>query len=237
MNEIHHHTVFPLMAQFMAPKRVACLGDSVTAGFWQDSNDLWPARLQYVLGEAYRVTTFARAGTCAQTTADNVFAHAEESANAKAATSEIIILCLGTNDAKDANWTTDEAFTLALSKVAHEHRGAQRTLLCTPPPAHLPPAGAFGIREDVINNRLELLVTTVASQVTGIELVSVHDHFRTFSRGSSDFVDGVHPNQYGQALIARAVAAAVLNDPSVATLPLQSFVESGADLSTNSATP
>ena len=46
---------------------IGALGDSVTAGFWQDPDILWPARLQQAVGEAsYRVVALARAATTCQ---------------------------------------------------------------------------------------------------------------------------------------------------------------------------
>ena len=80
-----------------AATAVACLGDSITAGFWQQPADLWPAKLQAILGDAYVVTSLGKAGHTAQREGDQPYWATEEWTRAKELTADIVILMLGTN--------------------------------------------------------------------------------------------------------------------------------------------
>ena len=48
---------------YTAPIRVACIGDSITAGFGAGRGNAWPAQLQKVLGALWEVRNFGVSGT------------------------------------------------------------------------------------------------------------------------------------------------------------------------------
>ena len=202
---------------------VNCLGDSITAGYWQEASIMWPARMQAALGSTFNVTAFAKAGTCAMKGSDAPFWDTQEAEEAKANPAAITLIMLGTNDAKEGNWKSDEAFVSELTALINEHKGTQRTIVMTPPPAH--GEGISGL--SVINGSLHKLVRKAVQNVEECELCDVRGAFSSASRGPTDFLDGVHPNEYGQALIARAAAAVITNNPRVAARPIPSFMIGG----------
>ena len=81
----------------LAATTIACLGDSITSGFWQQPHDLWPAKLQALLGDAYDVHNLGKAGHTAQREGDQPFWATEEWARAKELAADVVILMLGTN--------------------------------------------------------------------------------------------------------------------------------------------
>ena len=89
------------------PIVVACLGDSITAGFWQHPEDLWPAQVQASLGSAWQIINLAQAGKTAQRAGDQPYWDTQEWVRAQALQAEIVVLMLGTNDAKTHNWDED----------------------------------------------------------------------------------------------------------------------------------
>ena len=79
------------------PTVVACLGDSITAGFWQRTEDLWPSRLQEALGDEWRIVNLGKAGHTAQREGDQPYWATKEWARAKEMDADVVILMLGTN--------------------------------------------------------------------------------------------------------------------------------------------
>ena len=59
----------------------------------------------------------------------------------KAFLPDAVVILLGTNDSKDANWISDEAFRQQYRELINEYRALPkkpRILLCTPPFAFAP---------------------------------------------------------------------------------------------------
>ena len=100
------------------PLRIACIGDSLTRG--DGSHEAWhrgrppknlagrgnyPAILASLLGaEHFRVENFGHGGTTACNSSDAPYARTREFRRAIRFRPHLVILMLGTNDAKDGNW-------------------------------------------------------------------------------------------------------------------------------------
>ena len=98
-----------------AVTRVACLGDSLTRGdgaherrpprekrFTQRGN--YPARLQDLLGPGYVVRNFGHGGASACNESDVPYAATRAYATARRWRADVVVLMLGTNDAKTMHW-------------------------------------------------------------------------------------------------------------------------------------
>ena len=81
----------------LAATTIVCLDDSITLGFWQQPHDLWPAKLQALLGEGYDVRNLGKAGYTAQREGDQPFWATDEWARAKELAADVVILMLGTS--------------------------------------------------------------------------------------------------------------------------------------------
>ena len=93
--------------------KVACVGDSITYGHGSTNPevDSYPAHLQELLGLRYEVRNFGVSGkTMNDTRGWDSYVSTNEYAASKEYQPDIVILMLGTNDAKDDNWESEKRY-------------------------------------------------------------------------------------------------------------------------------
>ncbi|KAL1508216.1 hypothetical protein AB1Y20_004333 [Prymnesium parvum] len=188
---------------------VACVGDSITAGFWQPPEDLWPSKLQASLGQQFIVHNLGKAGHTAQREGDQSYWATEEWRRAKELQADMNIVMLGTNDAKSFNWD-EQRYERDMRSLLAELRARPsqppQMLLMTPPPVYQD--GQFDIRAEVVNHKLSELIPKLAVS-EGCAHVDLNKAFRQ-GGSASFFSDGVHPTAQGHTLIAEVVHRHVL---------------------------
>ena len=84
--------------------KVACVGDSITAGYLSSCGLNYPGQLQSLLGDGYAVSNFGVGGTTLLRNADHPWRNTSAYTSALASGADIVVIMLGTNDAKRANW-------------------------------------------------------------------------------------------------------------------------------------
>ena len=213
--------------------RVACVGDSITFGFAASDRcgTSYPAQMQSLLGPAYSVRNFGSSGRTMLKQGDTpywcdlVYTEALESA------ADLVVLMLGTNDARPSNWPEHHAqFALDYADMI---ASLKRSLPCAvillmiPPPLYV--YSPHAINQTVINSQMPMLIHTLAA---GTHLVPPIDLNQLFQRhcpvsiGSTvdcEWIsDRIHPTDLGYAAIAAAVAHAV----KASAVPLPSPCES-----------
>jgi lysophospholipase L1-like esterase len=94
-----------------APRRIACVGDSLTSGFQMEhpERDAYPAQLARRLGAAADVRAFAVPGRTALKGAALSLWKESVFTNALAWQPEVVILCLGANDSFPPIWKQEGA--------------------------------------------------------------------------------------------------------------------------------
>lgn len=192
----------------VAQTRVACVGDSITEGYGlAPTNDTYPAQLQAALGSDYDVRNFGVSGTTARKQGDKPYWNQAAYTQSTTFDPNVVLLMLGTNDAKPQNWDATAFRTDYTALIAQYHALGARVLIATPPRVF--GAGAFDISPTTVADVLAPLVRELAPQVDA-ELVDI---FVVTQDHSEWFPDTVHPNREGAAALAGAFAAAVQNAP------------------------
>ena len=186
--------------------KIACVGDSITFGYGlgNPSSESYPAQLAQRLGSAHTVQNFGVSGATLLKNGDKPYW--DETAYASSGTfdPDVVVVMLGTNDAKPQNWAKEAEFAPNYAELIQHYRALGALVyVATPPPVY--PPGAFDIPPDVVENEVVPLVHTIATDA-GAPLVDV---FTALSGKASDFPDTVHPNATGAGLIADAVKAAL----------------------------
>jgi lysophospholipase L1-like esterase len=95
-----------------AAVKVACAGDSITfgAGIERRAENSYPAVLQGLLGPGFEVRNFGRNGATAQRKGDLPYWDQDEFGMLSVFGPDLVILMLGTNDAKPQNWESADRF-------------------------------------------------------------------------------------------------------------------------------
>ena len=102
----------PATAQVRTPTHVACVGDSITAGYMASSaNASYPSDLQRLFGNGVQVKNFGHSGATLLSSGDTPYVQQSEYTAATTFVSGAgstavvdVVLMLGTNDSKSQNW-------------------------------------------------------------------------------------------------------------------------------------
>lgn len=211
------------------PVKIACLGDSLTAGKLalgsRRSNESYPSQLQLLLGSGYKVTNYGLEGV-------GVLKHGHmpiwdySVAAATASEPDIVVIMLGTNDAVNtgSSWPAQD-FTsdfLRLIRVFQNLSSQPDVLLVQPPPCYQD--GVYGGHNQTIINKLLPSMLPQIARSSG--LPSPIDIFGRFMARCPQLVlstcdlmggvfhnDALHPNDEGYRLIAMTVATTILGSP------------------------
>ena len=107
-----------------AKRHIACVGDSVTYGCTLPLFFLrrYPAVLQKLLGPDAQVAAFAVNDRTLQSTGNKPYRKEKAFSQSKAFLPDTVVILLGTNDSKDANWISGEAFRQQYRELIDEYR-------------------------------------------------------------------------------------------------------------------
>ncbi|MHC4250786.1 MAG: GDSL-type esterase/lipase family protein [Planctomycetota bacterium] len=191
------------------PIRVACVGDSITAGVGARNRrtQTYPAQLGDILGDGYKVVNFGVSGIMMTS-----YKRHRNFQKVKDFQPNLTIIKLGTNDTKRRRFRDpkdkarfDASYTAAALEMIKTFRGLQskpKVYICYPVPVF---KSMGAINERSIVEDIVPLVTAV-SKKTGTPIIDLYKALK----GKGQMVpDGVHPNEHGYKVIAETVARAL----------------------------
>ena len=190
-----------------APKRIACVGDSITYGaaIKDRVKNCYPAQLGRMLGEKFEVRNFGVNGATLLKKGDKPYWKLKAYANARDFQPEVVVIKLGTNDSKPNNWKHKEEYVadyVALIESFRKLASKPVVWLCYPVPAY---PGRWGITDKVMKEEVMPRLDEVAKK-SGCKVI---DLYSALSDKKEMFPDLVHPNAKGATLIAEAVSSAI----------------------------
>ena len=193
-------------AGYTAPIRVACVGDSITAGVGADAGHSWPDQLRAMLGDTWDVKNFGVSGTTLMKSGDSPYQKQDAFARAKGLNPDVVIIMLGTNDTKPQNWgafqTDFEADLIDMVKQFASLPGKPRIFICYPP--YIAKGGHWGINES--DTVAEIPVISKVATAMKLGVIDVHGNLK----GKDEMIpDNVHPNSAGARVIAATVFKAL----------------------------
>jgi alpha-L-fucosidase 2 len=184
--------------------KVACLGDSITEGFgikWQADN-AYPAQLARILGNGYEVINFGRSSTTMMRSGDFPYQSAKEFSNLLRYKPDIVIIKLGTNDAKLFQWN-DSAYSASYQQMIdtlQQLPSKPQIMVCLPVPA-------VKTRWQITDSVIVTEVIPAAKRIAEKNNLKIIDLHTPFEGCDSLFIaDGIHPNARGAAKIAEIIA-------------------------------
>lgn len=203
-------------AAFAQPARaitkVACVGDSITAGSGvKDPARRYPTQLGELLGKDYEVKNFGVGGATMLDEGNKPYKQQKAYTQALEFKPDIVIIKLGTNDSKPVNWAKKESFAASAKSLVESFLKANpkaKVYLCTPAPVI--GSGNFGIREEIVKPEIIPLVKQVATEMK----LEVIDIYSALAGKDALLPDRVHPNDEGATVIAKTVHDALTKSRS-----------------------
>jgi acyl-CoA thioesterase I len=183
-----------------APIRIACVGDSIT------ENSGYTAKLQELLGPMYNVTNFGVTGSSVSMYANMPYMSQAEFIEAKNYKPDIVIIMLGTNDAKQEIYTDDSTFEVDYSKLINafqELEGSQLIWLVRSPTILSNNNPNFN--DTILREKVIPYIDNTAKQM---KLPTIN-LYNIFEDKADYFSDGVHPNEEGATIIASTIYEAI----------------------------
>ncbi len=197
-------------------EHIACVGDSVTYGCTLPLFFLrrYPTELQRLIGSDAQAAAFAVNDRTLQDTGNKPFRKERAFRQSMEYRPDTVVILLGSNDSKDSNWISAEAFRRQYAELIAAYRAlspAPRIVICTPPCAFEPINRFFQITNDANLERIPEIAEAVKTIVAenGAELVDLYA--RTKGRRELFGPDGLHPNAAGAKEIAEAVFQTLYN--------------------------
>lgn len=194
------------MRHAVPPVRVACVGDSITygSGLPDRAHMAYPAVLGRLLGPRYLVVNFGVSGATLLKNGNKPYWKQPALAQAADFQPQIVVIKLGTNDSKPANWAHRDEFAAdAAALVDYFMRLPSKPAvwICLPLPAF---SHAYTIDE---KNLVE--IRAILRQVAAEKHLPVIDPTPVFAGRRELFRDGIHPNPAGAKLLAETIADAL----------------------------
>ncbi len=186
-----------------AVTKVACVGDSITAGAGvKDPAKRYPTQLGVLLGKDYEVKNFGVSGSTMLDDGDKPYKKQKAFEQAIEWKPDIVVIKLGTNDSKPQNWAKKDGFAASTKSLVEAFQKANpkvKVYLCTPAPVI--GSGNFGIREEIVKPEIIPLVRQIAGEMK----LEVIDIYGALAGKDTLLPDRVHPNDEGAAVIAKTV--------------------------------
>ncbi len=197
--------------------RIACVGDSITEGtvLADKANETWPARLQQTLGRSAVVGNFGRGGATCILADDTPYAGSPQDTDAMAFAPDVVLIMLGTNDARSANAAKRGAFAADLAVMGHRFATLPSmpiVVLCTPLPA-------FRANHTVDPQAVANDLAPAVRQVAAAAIWPLIDLNRTMAKLGPSCADGIHPDAAATATMAAAIHAALKETKLLRRLP------------------
>jgi len=200
-------SLFALYSTVQAEVKIACVGDSITfgTGIKDRPNKSYPKQLEVMLGAGYAVKNFGVSGATLLKNGNKPYWKLNEFQAVHDYQPDIVVIKLGTNDTKPANWQHHAEFEADyIEMIRHFQSLASKpqVWICYPAPAF---AVCWGINGAIVKDEVIPKIKSIAGQ-TGVPII---DLYAPLQDQAQLLPDQVHPNAAGAAIIAKTIHAAI----------------------------
>jgi lysophospholipase L1-like esterase len=191
------------------PIRIACIGNSITAGYGIAAADrptkAYPAVLGQKLGAGYVVNNYGVSGATLLKRGNNPYWLQSAFTNSTAWLPDIVILQLGTNDAKSANMPFYGDFLADYVAMINHYAKLSshpKIFVNLPPSMYVDSISKPSYPTDA--HLVKFLLPKILDAAKQTHAIVINVHSATAGKAAL-FPDGVHPNEAGARLIAETV--------------------------------
>ncbi len=192
-------------ADYKAVIKVACFGDSISAGFGIGKHHSYPTQLGRMLGEKWTIQNFGVSGATLLNKGAKPYQKLGAFNKAKGLNPDVVVVMLGTNDTGPRNWRHKadfEADDKDLLRQFSELSAKPRIYICLP----VPVIGnrKYGCNEANILEEIPMLEKI--ARATKATVIDLHGALK----GKENLIpDKVHPNAAGATVMAATVYEAL----------------------------
>lgn len=187
--------------------KIACVGNSITAGYGLHAGEDYPSQLQILLGNQFEVHNFGISSRTLLSKGNLPYVKEKQYSEALEWNPDVVIIKLGTNDSKPLNWKFESEFMSDLKMMILRFRqlpSRPKIYLCYPIPvfSHAPSFHPeWGINDSIIAKGIIPKIKMVQKQMHTFLI-----DLRTPFLGHEEWVfDGIHPNATGANVLAKEV--------------------------------
>jgi lysophospholipase L1-like esterase len=180
------------------PIVVACVGDSLTA---DASPHGYPNQLGNMLGNQWKVENFGVSGTTLMTHANNPYQKTTKFQDALASKADVVVIMLGSNDSKTANWPKKEFYVGDYKDLIEKFKALEskpRIFIMKPP-------YICATNKLTLSDAAVVEEGTMIDQIAKDESVGVLDAHTPTAGHDEYYHDGAHPGPVGAGQIAKVV--------------------------------
>ncbi|MFG4003857.1 GDSL-type esterase/lipase family protein [Flavobacterium aquidurense] len=206
-------TVLNLEMMAQTPIKIACIGDSVTAGYLlaHPQTESYPSQLQILMGSQYEIKNFGHSGATLLKKGSTPYFKTEKSAEAIAYRPDIAIIHLGLNDTDPRNWPNyredfDADYAWLIDTLKTQNPKVKIFICRMTPIFNEHPRFKSGTREWFWQIQEHIQEIAKANHVQLIDL-----HEKLYNRPDL-FPDALHPTKEGAAILAQTVYSNITQD-------------------------
>lgn len=193
----------------LSETRVACVGDSITAGWKLKEADKYVTKLGGLLGPGYDIQNFGHSAYCMLEISDKSYWYSPMFEAAKAFEPDIVTIMLGTNDAHPNYWPQyEDQYRLDYLRMIKEFQE-----LSTKPRVivlGLPYLKEGGRYDGVV--ALDALLPGIALEA-GVEFVEIWDELVDSGLSSNQLMkDPIHPSAAAHTIIAETIYPVIVSN-------------------------
>ncbi len=193
--------------------KVACIGDSVTAGVHADGEaDIsYPAKLSEMLGEPYDVRNFGEGGSTVISTSGSAYINTQKYKDSLDFAPDVVFIMLGTNDL--AALIADSNAKDALYKDMLLLLQSYSALKSTPVVYLLSPTQRTDDSE--LDSAMKDILIPLYKQISEQTKVGYIDIYTISQSIKNEFPDSIHPNSTAASHIATWLYGAVVTNSNI----------------------
>src|SRR5882724_3816924 len=188
--------------QSMASIKIVCIGDSITSGSGTTLGNSYPEQLGRLLGSGYIVGNYGVSGRTMLKSGDNPYWITSQFTNSGNASPDIVVIMLGSNDAKPQNWDDKANYVPDYNAMIDHYRNLPshpRVYINTCPTVY--GSGNYDITDAVVTGEIAPLIRQIGIN-KGCPVIDVNAATKNMPQ---NFPDNVHPNDAGALVIAQTV--------------------------------
>jgi sialate O-acetylesterase len=193
--------------------KIACIGDSVTAGYLltDATTESYPSQLQVLMGSKYEVKNFGHSGATLLKKGSTPYYKTEACARAIAYKPDIAIIHLGLNDTDPRNWPNykedfDADYSWLLDTLKKQNPNVKLYICRMTPIFNEHPRFKSGTRDWFW--QIQEHITAVA-KANAVGLIDLHENL--YPRPDL-FPDALHPIKEGASILAQTVYSNITQD-------------------------